>query len=803
MLNVRTRKVIRDLSTNKTRTVLVILAIAVGVFAVSTLTRVRTILDRDLTQSYLATNPTSVRISVSYLDDDLIKAIERIEGVEKAEGRQVIWARIRSGTQPWRTLKLTAITNFDTVTINQIRPHTGAWPPPDRSISLERSAISALGVNEGDTVSIETFNGQERLLTLSGTVHDLNSFPTNLAEIVFFGYVSPDTMSWFGVPNTYNEVLITVTEPKSDLIHIRNISQQVETHLEKTGVSVLGTNIPTPGQHQFYTVVNSMFLILNALAWFALFMSALLVTNTISALLGQQLQQIGVLKTIGASKQDIFAIYFSIVLVLSALALFTSLPLGLLASRFISMFIAFLLNFDIYSFEVPTRVILIELGAGLLAPTIAASYPIMKGVYITIREAINQNQVNLFGQGLIDRRLKNLPGLSTASRYALRNIFRRKVRLVLTLITLSIGGAVFMAVLNVRTSLLVLLETDISAYWQQDVTLSFQQPYRIEQVVSEALQVPGVAYVEGWLTRYGFPVSTSANHNQERIAIFAAPPNSRFMKPTLLEGRWLTEDDTNALVINVDVVAQRPDLSLGSMLELEIEGRTESWQVVGIVTSQIIGFEEPKLELPIAYANYDYFAKEARQTGKADRLVIEISPKTVAFQSQVSNLLENHFIYRGIQVRSVETRSLIYDLAQALIGLLTVFLVLMAVLFAAVGILSLASTMSLNVLERTREIGVLRAIGGDDALINRVIIYEGIFVGLFSWFLATLIAIPLSVFLNYTIGLAFIKNPLTYNLAIGGIFMWLIIAVIIAIGASYLPARRASKLSVREILSYE
>jgi putative ABC transport system permease protein len=111
--------------------------------------------------------------------------------------------------------------------------------------------------------------------------------------------------------------------------------------------------------------------------------------------------------------------------------------------------------------------------------------------------------------------------------------------------------------------------------------------------------------------------------------------------------------------------------------------------------------------------------------------------------------------------------------------------------------------MSLNVLERTQEIGIIRAIGASSQHIIQIVITEGIFVGLISWLLAALLAYPMGLIMSAAVGISFIKVPLTYEFAPAGILLWLIIVVLLAIIASYVPARNASRLIVRQALAYE
>jgi putative ABC transport system permease protein len=127
----------------------------------------------------------------------------------------------------------------------------------------------------------------------------------------------------------------------------------------------------------------------------------------------------------------------------------------------------------------------------------------------------------------------------------------------------------------------------------------------------------------------------------------------------------------------------------------------------------------------------------------------------------------------------------------------------MSYLFAAVGGLGLMSMMSLNVLERTQEIGVIRVVGGVSKNIRQIVIIESLVVGLLSWMVGALLAYPVSWGMCVILGETMLRVPLTPIFPWEGPALWLGIIFILAVLASIIPAQNASRLVIRETLSYE
>jgi putative ABC transport system permease protein len=169
----------------------------------------------------------------------------------------------------------------------------------------------------------------------------------------------------------------------------------------------------------------------------------------------------------------------------------------------------------------------------------------------------------------------------------------------------------------------------------------------------------------------------------------------------------------------------------------------------------------------------------------------------------VEKALEEHFEGVGLNVNSTMTSATERGQVENQFNVLVIFLLIMAILLAVVGGIGLMGTMSLNVLERTREIGVMRAIGASDGAVLQVVIVEGVLIGLLSWLIAILLAFPLSKALSDAVGISILQSRLHYTFSTGGTIIWLVIALLLSALASFWPARNASRVTVREVLAYE
>ncbi|MGV8082075.1 MAG: FtsX-like permease family protein [Coriobacteriia bacterium] len=799
MLSPRWKKIVRDLWGHKLKTLLVVISVAVGIFAVGFVMGGRSVLTREFDVDFVASNAPSATFSASDFDDSLVKRVAERSDVLAAQGRRTLdlhystAAKPSSSTVGWDSLTLSALPDFDDIKIDKlVQEGTTAWPPGPGEIVLEKSALQVVPFEIGQRITVETDAGERTELRIVGFVHDINAMPTQFFDKVI-GYTSMQTLSLLNEPEKYNELQITCNPSLSQSAVSRIAVDVRDTELAAGGVRAFSTIVPEPGSHFLGDIFKAVALLLLALGVLALALSGFLVVTTVSALVTQQIRQIGIMKAVGGQSRQIRAMYFTTVAAYGVLALAIGIPAALVVGRYFVSYGASILNFRITDYRFPVWVVLLEVAVGLLVPLLSAVGPVRAGARTSVVKALNATGISPnFGHGIFDRLLGLVRGLPRPVALSLRNTFLRKGRLILTLTTLVLASAVVMAVLSVRASTLQTVD-QVASFWVNDVRLTFGTPQRVAELEREAKKVSGVTEVETWLET-GVSLERQDGSEHEGVYGMGIPAQSTFVNPKVISGRWLEPGDEHAIVVNSDLVNAEPNLAVGDTVRLTMQGEESDWRIVGIVEGQLYG--------SIIFFDRSALAESLGAEGLGTQLVARGDIHTEQSQQQLAAALETGLDDAGLPVSGSETQIAQRETVAGQLGILVTFLVIMAALLATVGVIGLTGTMTINVLESTREIGVMRSIGAAHRSIFGIYITEAVVVGVMAWALGALLSWPLSVGLVRVLADAMGLN-LVYQFSWSGVGIWLVAVIAIAALASLIPAWNASRVSVRDAIAYE
>lgn len=784
-MNTLWRKAIRDFWHERARTALVVLAIALGISAFAAVLSSYAILTRELDLGYLATNPASAVIRVDSVDDDLVRAILQNPEISDAEPRRTISGQIKAGPAQWRNLVLFVVHDYGNIRVSRLVPESGAWPPANGEILIERDAFQVAKAKIGDAVTVKTANGVEQPLVISGSVHDVGQAQARMENIVY-GYINLATLVQLGEDPTLNQLNILVARNRFDEDHIKRVVAGVEEVIKGRGHQVIRTDVPRPGKHPHSDLTGVLLLAMSSFGLFVLVLSGILVINLLTAMMASQVRQIGVMKAIGGTRWQIAQIYFAQALFLGIAAMIVSLPLGIIGSRALCRYMAYFLNFDINSFAVPLWVYVAIALIGIAAPLLAAAIPVLRGTGVPVRVALSNFGLSQtsFGASALDRALTRIGGPFSLIVLALRNSFRRRVRLALTLLTLAAGGLFFLLALNIRASMINTLDHMFTGR-KFDLMVSFANPYEFEKIQRAVNRTPGITRAEGW-----FITEASLSN---RFTVVALPADTQLMDLEIIEGRDLTPGDTNAIVINNALAGHEPKMRVGETVVLRMGGVESTWHVVGIARE---AFSPAVAYVPLSFMQQGF-------PGMVNNLRLSLTNSDMDAIDAVRADLDRNLEQEGVRARgSASKAESRFGFDQHML-MIYVFLIVMSAIIGGVGGLGLMTTMSLNVFERRREMGVMRALGATPRIVWLIIVAEGVVIGVLSWTIAALLAWPMSKALGNLLVRVLFRSGLDFTFEPVGLLIWMLVSIGLSAFASFLPAWKASRATVREALAYE
>src|SRR5688500_12653112 len=635
------RKAIRDFWTERGRTVLVVLAIALGISAFASVLSSYAILTRALDRVYLETNPASAVLRVDRIDDDVVAAILQNPEVSDAEPRRTVTGQIKAGPVQWRNLTLFVVKDYGDIRVNKLEPEAGAWPPATGEILIERDAFQVAKAEIGDNVNVKTANGTQQQLLVSGGVHDVGQAQARMENIVY-GYINLATLVQLGEEPYLDQLNILVRNNRFDEAHIERVAANVKALIESRGRQVRRVDIPSPGKHPHSDLTGILLLAMSSFGLFVLLLSGILVVNLLTALMASQVRQIGVMKAIGGTRWQIARIYFGQALFLGIAAVLVSIPLGVIGSRALCNYLAMFLNFDLKSYAVPVWIYLLVAIVGVAAPLIAAAYPVWKGTGVPVRVALTDFGLSrtTFGAGAFDRLIARIGGTISPLVFAIRNSFRRRARLALTLLTLAAGGLFFLAALNVRASIINTLDRMFAAR-KFDLIVTLSRPYEWDRIRRAANDTQGVTHAEGWFMTDG------SLDPETRFSVTALPLNTQLLDFEMLEGRFLQPGDTNALVINNTLASRSPAMRVGAAVTLRIGTTQSTWRIIGLA--------KEAYSPAIAYIPLDFIQQQ--QPGMVNNVRLSLAHNDFDSISIVKENLDRNLEQQGVRARGSSSKA--------------------------------------------------------------------------------------------------------------------------------------------------
>jgi putative ABC transport system permease protein len=284
--------------------------------------------------------------------------------------------------------------------------------------------------------------------------------------------------------------------------------------------------------------------------------------------------------------------------------------------------------------------------------------------------------------------------------------------------------------------------------------------------------------------------------DQREILVSGLPPGSTVLRPRIAAGRNLLPEDGRAILLN-SLIADEEGIQVGDEVALTITGRESIWTVVGLLALT------RRADPVDNYVPFEALTQAAGHANRGNTVIVISEAHDASAQERLVADLSDVYAAQRIETAKLQSADQFRQMVYTSFDMFSYLLLTMALLVAAVGGMGLAGTLSISVIERMREIGIMRATGALSSTIFGIFVGEGMFLGVLSWLLAVPLSYPGARLFSAALGLALFQTELEFRYSVPSVAAWLALVLVLSALSSLWPAWRATRVSVREALAYE
>jgi putative ABC transport system permease protein len=806
-LSAQTRKSIADIVRRKAPSLLIVLAILIPVGGLTA----ANVADDSLSSAYAFSVGTGsaqpdATIVVDKTTPAMLAAISHAANVGSVQHATTL------STQ-WNVAEAPGHVDFTVVSYPDLR-HVPLTPfqlisgryPGAGEIVMEFGDSGLQHVGLGDMVTVGTARGGRRLRVVGiARTPGLNPAVSGkglgymseagLAALPAFTYVPGPAVRQ---PLRTEEIAVGLHAPAAYQGTVSALTPIITAH----GGSILAVIPPENGVP--VAQLRGILSLVRVLILVAFLLAAILVLHAVTALVTEQTAVIGTMKAIGGTRARIVRGYVTTVLLCSAVATPIGVALGVFIGANVASGLARSIPLAPGPFVLSPAVIGLGLGVGFGVPVLAALVPLWLGTKVSVREALEGFGVvsaGVTGPGHLARLAAGRLGWVPQSVWlALRGLFRRPWRAALSIFTVAVAAACFLVVGSLATS----VNGSIASVWADfhaDVEVyAGGQDYSYQEVTSVFASVPDIGRIErvGW---YG------AQTPWGKVAAWGVEPGSRIYSRHVTSGRWFTTRDSGVLLVSDDL-ARRSGLHTGSTVSLPGPGGslTMTFTVIGTIHESVDDLSQAGAIVMPVNELYELEGASPSHIGDfTNRLMVQARDRSPAAVDRLTRGIDRagRDAAAGKQGAIAEVFAFHDEVVRQQRNFLPVYALLVAValVVAAVGILGLTDALGASVVERRRDIGLLRSLGASGRRIAVVFWIEGLALSAGAWILASAAGFPLAHlfvhrFSTTVMPTDFYFAPLTLAVSVGG-------TLVIATLATALPARRAARMRAVDLLRGE
>ncbi len=799
MSRVTTHKAWADLGRHRARTVLTDLTLALALASVATLA-VPGLIDRRMNDEVRATRLADVTLPTDdlALPPGTLEDLRSLPNVVAAEARTPHTARVAVGDDTPEQATVWGV-DVGATDIDVVRVDSGSAPGPGQVLVDGGNDQAGEDARPGDRITVTGAGGAPTTLEVSGTGGSLATSPTaspdGSSEPVY--YVDPGTAHRLAGDETVDQILLRLRDARpaaadATVDAARDVLRQAAGHDVVTGLPTVREPGDWPGR-DLVEQITSLFQVVTLLA----FVSALfLVANTMNTLIAEQAGEIAVMKAIGGRRRQVAGVFLRSAVLVGVAGAVVGTLLGIgLASALAGYFT------DMFGVQgglaVDGPMVVATLVIGPLVAVLATLPALRRGLRQPVAAGLDDRGVAAgFGAGRLDRLVARAAFLPPAARLGLRNALRQRRRSAATVAQLTLAVAAALSLLGLGASIKATID-DVYDHLDFDVVVQSDDGAPTFDAAARRV-VEGVEGVAD-----AAPVLVSeVEHGDSRLSAAGLEPGGHY-RPALAAGRWLTDDELAGdarVAVFGPAAARSAGVEVGDHVELETASGTLDVEVIGVDSANLnvgMGLFLPRLTLahasgvPADAAGELWITVDGSGGGTADHTAIDRAALAVddaLNQAGYTLDVERAYVQQADEQAGIDAVLAV----QRLLGLLIV----------GVSMLGLVNTITMGVIERTREIGVLRVLGARARDVRRSLRAETLALVAAGWLLGVPAGwVMLQGLRQVALALTDMDLPSVYPP--GNAALVLVGAAVLALGALVLPRRRAVRLRPGVALRYQ
>jgi putative ABC transport system permease protein len=785
------RKSLTDLTRRRSRAFFAVATLALAVASIG-LFAMPALMDRSMQAEVAAGKLPDLTVGTSplALDRAQLAKLAAVPNVRAVEPHSFFAARVYIGARRAPAYVI-GVRDFAHQRVDVVHLTSGSLPRAGEVLTeLQNANHGLLGGGTGDTVRIVAANGSVERLRISGEAHNLSRGKNVIDDNVVVLYATPATVTSLSGVGGYSSLAFRLRDTRpaavtSTIAAVRGTLRGVPGFTGFVELPEVRAAGDWPGKSDFNSFSDFFYVI----TLLALLSALVLISNTMTTLVAEQTSEIGVMKAIGGRRRQIALVYVKTAMLFGALGTVVGLALGILLSNVLVRYLGSSFFAIDVGFGVDWTIVLVSIAVGVLGPPLAALPAIRRGVRVDLREALEATGSAVGAQDAGDRALRRIRFLPRTAQIGVRGVGRRRRRSLATALMVALAVGNLLAILGLAAA----VSQTTHAEWRdhgEDVKVTSQGRRPLDARAARLMRAtPGVAAVE--------PMFTANVALAGEDAIVWSMRQSTMFHYRVSQGRWFTvsEERNRARVVVVQHnIARAAGVRLGDRVRMTTANGPVVVRVIGIAANQQENGTAVYVPLTTMHAvlgsapasTNDYWVRTtSHDHALIDRTTTRLEDVLTANGYDVGTEIE----YVG-EADNVATNRTI-----------TTSIGVLGFLIVAISMVGLANAMTMSVIERTREIGILRCIGARARDVRRIFATEGVAIALAGWLLGIPLGYVLDRFLvwllkevvNIDVPVAF--PPWNVVLALGG-------TVALALLITLVPIRHAVRYRPGEALRY-